>query len=421
MISIELANYIIAASLLVSLCVYVWFSKREGTFLNILTPVFIIEIPSNFLLPLAYIDLFGTGYTTYAYIYVYGTLALKSIAFVVGYAYRNRKDRPAPKAFAWTNRYFASLSVICLGVAAAIFSEVLFEFKDLIRDPREIYRLTRTGFGQQTFVSSTLADLAIVFILFSRRSWLAKTFVIAGAMGIIFLHGSKSGSLDVLFLLLLFQIYVTGRKISVVPAMVSSILIVTVIVVLFAVTMPLGDGPAEALEALSQYSDYTRNAMLVIDSHLPVQYGRLTLEANTYSLIPRVLMPSKPKNFGPFYLDDEFYPGTFDEDVGAPAFGVGVQYADFGYLAVIYVLLFAVFEGYLASVFVGRLKATKHPADFLVLIFLGGVSLFPLGAGWLLPEVLVLAVGIRYLSRFGVSDVFRRSGVKQGVVRATQT
>ncbi len=97
-------------------------------------------------------------------------------------------------------------------------------------------------------------------------------------------------------------------KLRLLPSLLAGIGLGFLLVLLFAATMALGEGPVEALEAVSQYSDYTRNAMLVIDSHFPLQYGRLTVESQTFSRIPRFLMPSKPKNFGAFYLVDQFFP-----------------------------------------------------------------------------------------------------------------
>jgi len=125
-------------------------------------------------------------------------------------------------------------------------------------------------------------------------------------------------------------------------------------------------------------------------------------------------MPGKPKNFGSFALAEEFFPGSFDKDAGSPAFGVGLQYADFGSWAVVYLAFVAAFRGWLARIFVNRLKVTKHPADFFVVVFLADVSVFPLGVGWLLPEALLVAVILRWASRIGAGKVYRER--RQGAV-----
>jgi O-antigen polymerase len=171
--------------------------------------------------------------------------------------------------------------------------------------------------------------------------------------------------------------------------------------------MSLGENAADALEAISKYSDYTRNAMLVIDSHYPLQHGRLTIDSNMLGIVPRQLMPGKPKNFGTFALAEEFYPEWFDSDRGSPAFGVGLQFADFGLLAIPYLGLMAALKGWLARIFVNRLKLTKHPADFFMVVFLADISVFPIGVGWLLPEAVLVCFVLRWASTVGAAKAYR--------------
>jgi hypothetical protein len=399
MILSDFASGVIIISLLISLGAYVWLSRREGTFVNILTPMFIIGVPAFYLLPLVYINVRDSGFSNYAYIYVYGTLAVESWTFVLAYILARRTVAPV-RGYGYRN--FTVISLMCLVFGCAIYVPVLLEFPEYLLDPREIYKLTRTGFGHETYVSCILAYLAIIFILFARRSWLTKTFVVVVASALLLLHGSKGQVLTAVLLLLLFQVYVRKRQITLLPALACCVVIAAIVVALFAMTMTLGETPAEAVEAIGEYSDTTRNAMLVIDSHLPLQYGRLTLEANVYGRIPRVLMPSKPKNFGMFYLAEEFYPEWFDSDTGSPDFGIGMQYADFGVLALVYLGLFSILRGWLAGIFVNRLKFTNHPADFFLVAFLAEISILPLGgAGWLLPEAILAAMLIRFVSRIG--------------------
>ncbi len=404
MVSREVALWVIAGSLAISVGCYLWLSRREGSFLNILTPSFVISIPAYYLLPLVFMKLFGgvfgAEYSAYAYLYVYATLAIESVAFVVAYAWTREKVVRLPLTLSY--RHFRPIAFLCLGLAVSVYLPVLLKFREYLGDPREIYRLTHTGFGMQTYVSSTLAFLAVVFILFTRRSRFEKGWVVAAAAGVLWLHGSKGQVLTLLFLLLLFQAYVKGKKVGLVRALAGGLAVAGIVLALFALTMKLGQSPVAALETISSYSDYTQNAMLVIDSRMPAQDGRLTLEANTYGLVPRALMPGKRKDFGTFYLAKKFYPAWYYGDTGSPAFGIGLQYADFGCFAALYLLLFSLLRGYLARVFVNRLRRTRHPADFVVMAFLAGVSVFPIGGvGWLFPEVIVLALLMRYLSRIG--------------------
>jgi len=404
MISPWLANTVLIVSLAVFVRAYLFVCKREGSYINILTPSFIISVPAYYLLPLVYTAWFGTEASPYAYIYIYVTLAVESVVFA--YFYTRPRTAIFRLPFAYAHNNFGRLGLAFLAFAMLLYAPVLLQFSDLILDPRRIYELTRTGFGANFYISSSLAYLAVILILFSKQSRVVKGFVVLVSAVVLSLHGSKGQVLSLLFLIIIFEIYVKGRRLKLVPALIVGAGLTIVAIGAFVATMSL-DGPLGALESISQYSDYTRNAMLVIDSNIPRQYGRLTLESNIVSLIPRALMPSKPKNFGPMYLDEQFYPESLDQDAGSPAFGVGVQYADFGVLAIVYLALFAALRGWLAYIFVRRLKLTRHPADFIMVAFLADITLFPIGAGWLLPETLLVAIFIRFASCIGADRVYR--------------
>jgi len=406
MISTELATTVIICSFLVSLGAYVWFSKREGTYLNLLVPSLVVSGPACYALPWIYAQLFGVEASRYAFVYVYVTLAAETIAFVFGYALAKERIVCLPFRFAYRN--FTRSSLTCLGIGLLIYVPILLEFREYLLDPRQIYAQTRTGYGTQFYISSILAYLAVILILFTKRSWVTKAAVITVATGLLLLHGSKGHVLNVILLLALFYVYGAGKRAGFFRTVIACSAIGLLVLLLFAGTMTLGDSSQEIIESISQYSDYTRNAMLVIDSHMPLQYGRLTMEANTLALVPRVLMPNKPKNFGSMRLDDEFYPDELDADAGAPAFGVGVQYADFGDFAILYVIFFSVLRGWLGRIFVNRLNFTHHPADFFMVVFLADVSLFPVGGlGWFLPGAFLMVIILRFTSAISGKTTYR--------------
>jgi hypothetical protein len=407
----------ISASLLTAILAYLLLSKHEGSSINILTPSFVMAIPAFYLLPLVYLKLFGAEGSTFAHFYVYSALAVELLAFVYAYTRTGDKVVRMPGVSSYSN--FGLVSLLCLSIGVLLYVPVLIQFREFIFDPRQIYTQTRTGFGIQGFISSTLAYIAVILILFSKRSKTVKVFTILLATGLLSLHGSKGQVLSVGLILLLYYVYGLGRQVTFARAMIVYVCMGMVVLSLFAVTMSLGENAADALEAISSYSDYTRNAMLVIDSHYPLQYGRITIESNTLGLVPRQLMPGKPKNFGTFALAEEFYPEWFDSDRGSPAFGVGAQYADFGSLAIVYLALCGLFRGWLARIFVNRLKTTHHPSDFFMVVFLADVGLFPIGTGWLLPEALCVALFLRFVSRIGARTVFQEIQRRTILVRPT--
>jgi hypothetical protein len=393
-------------SLIISLTAYVFVSRREGSYLNILTPAFLTTVPAYYLLPLFATHFFGTDATPYAYTYVYATLAAENVAFTYAYLRPTRRMIRLPLRYSYCN--FVSLSLISLGIAILMYVPILLEFPEYILDPRQIYEHTRVGFGFSYYVSSTLAYLSVILIQFSGSSrWLRWGVVLVSA-GLLSLHGSKGQVLSLFLLLALFEIYVNGRKVRLLTSLIVAGSLSLLVLLLFIASMVIERDPLEAVRTISEYSDYTRNAMLVIDSQFPLQYGRLTIEGHVYGRIPRLLMPDKPTNFGALYLDDQFFPESLDAEAGSPDFGIGVQYADFGFLAIVYLACFAMLRGWLARIFIRRLRGTQHPADFFMVAFLANVSLFPVGGvGWLLPEAFLVAVSIRFVSRIGSDAVYR--------------
>jgi len=402
MLSIYLVT---SASLVIVVLAYVALSKHEGSSINILTPTFVVAIPAYYLLPVAYLRLFGAEGSIYAHLCVYSALAIEPIAFAWAYMRTGYRVVRMPGVASYSN--FGLVSLLSLSLGILLYIPVLVQFREFIFDPRQIYAQTRTGFGMQAFLSSTLAYVAVILILFSKHSKTIKALTILLAIGLLSLHGSKGQVLSVISILLLYYVYVLRKKITFARSIIIYTCTGMAILLLFAATMSLGEDAGDALEVISKYSDYTRNAMLVIDTHYPLQYGRLTIESNTLGIVPRQLMPGKPKNFGTFALAEEFYPAWFDADTGSPAFGVGLQYADFGVLSILYLGLMAALKGWLARVFVNRLALTKHPADFFMVVFLADISVFPTGVGWLVPEALLVAAFLRLASSIGAGNVYR--------------
>jgi hypothetical protein len=82
----------------------------------------------------------------------------------------------------------------------------------------------------------------------------------------------------------------------------------------------------------------------------------------------------------------------------------------------VYLAFVAALRGWLARVFVNRLKMTKHPADLFLVIFLADISVFPTGVGWLLPEAILVAVFLRWASRIGAKKVYRERQQRTALV-----
>lgn len=404
MISLHSADAIILTSLAVQFLAYWLVARRDHSFLNILTPDCLIGIPASYILPAVYAHLFGTEGSLFAFVYVYATMAVEGLVFALVYVKQSKKKLRLPFGFA--HRNFGSLALVFLVLAFLLYLPILLEFPEFLLDPRQIYTHTRVGYGGTFFVSSMLAYTSIIFALFSKLSTWRKDALLAAALVVLSLHGSKGEVLEAFLLYALYEIYAKGRKVSLLYAAVAIFALGILIAGLFAATFNFS-GASESLESIVQYSTYTQNAMLVIDEKFPRQYGQLTLEGNLYALIPRAIFPEKPKTLGGLRLAEEYFPEAFDAEEGAPEFGIGIQYADFGVLAIVYLALFSALRGWLARIFVDRLRQTKHPGDFVMVAFLGGASIFPVGTGWLLPETFAVVFVVRFLSSMGSGPVYR--------------
>jgi len=402
--SLDFINIVLLGSLLVTILAYLKLSSIDGSYINVLLPSLVFTVPAYYFFPSIYMNIFGNNASPYAFAYIYSTLAVENVAFVYGYSRGRKQIVRLPIGWSYHNFVLISLTALIIGVL--LYLPILLQFRQDLLDPRRIYEQTRTGFGLQFYVSSFLAYIAIILILFAKTSRLTKGAVVAAALGLLLLHGSKGQVLSAVLLLILFHVYGAGKRVGLGRTLVAYSAIALVVIALFAGSMFLGDSLQEMLETISEYSDYTRNAMMVIDEHFPLQYGRLTIEANTIALIPRALIPNKRHNLGGLYLDEEFYPQKLDADAGAPAFGIGLQYADFGDLAVVYLGICSLLRGWLARVFVNRLNLTHHPADFFMVAFFADVGLFPVGSGWFLAGAILVALLLRRISTIGAERVY---------------
>jgi len=246
MISSGFADAVLLTSLVVSLVTYIWVSKQDGSYLNVLTPSLVIGIPGYYLLPMFFTHVFGTEATPYAYVYVYATIAAQNVAFAYAYTRPTRRLLRLPSRYSYGS--FDRFSFAFLALAVLMFAPILLQFPEYILDPRQLYSHTRTGFGVNFYISSTFAYLAVILILFSRRSRWIKGFVILVAAAVLSLHGSKGQVLSLVLLVALFAVYVGGRKLSFLPSLLTGMGLGGVLLLLFAATMTLGDSPTEALK-----------------------------------------------------------------------------------------------------------------------------------------------------------------------------
>lgn len=393
---------IITSSLILVLVTYMVVSLRVGNYLNVMTPLLFFQIPAFFVFELLYYLLAGSAGSLFAYTYCYATYAAGAIALAVGYLVV--PDIWVPILIKSPKLRVPGLPYVLLVIGGVLYLPILLKYPQYILNPREIYVLTRTGFGPEFFLSTFAIYVGLILLLFSgTRSRLAKLVFSIPALFVLYLHGSKGEFLFFFLILIYFSVfarqkrYSLGRMVQILGAV--SCLVLVMFIVNFSTTTALELG-----EDIAGYSDYTRNAMLVIDDpDLPLQFGRLTAEESLYALVPRVLFPDKPQAFGELWLAKRYFPARYESNAGAPAFGIGVLYADFGPFAIIVYAVTWLVCGMFMKVLVTRLRRRPDAASFFMLLVLLDVPLIPAGTAipFLFYYFCAIVVGIFSRDRAG--------------------
>ena len=390
---------IILSSLAVVILTYLYISLREHNYVNVLTPFVLLGVPSWYLLELAYGALAGFDGSVFAYFYCYLTYAMGVVGTAVGYLVTPAK--PLSIFVKFPKVRVPGLAFIFLGFALLLYAPILIRFPHLLVSPRQIYELTRSGFGIQFFLSSFAVYLGFVFLLFSSslRRPAAYMFLLV-SLAVLYLHGSKGQVLFFFLIGLYFFVFVKGWRFGLQRLIVLGTVVSVMVIGLFYVTFS-ESAKADLAISIAGYADYTRNAAMVIDDDaLDPQMGRLTLEGRLYTIVPRALVPDKPNDYGAFWLVKRYFPGRFDLGTGAPDMGLGVQYADFGILTVVYCTFWAVLTGFAMKVLVTRLKHDPDAGSFMLLLVLMQVPLIPTGGGGVpLVVYFVIAHFVKSLGR----------------------
>lgn len=388
--------YIISFALVLHLAAYSLFSIKTKSWLNIMTPTLLLSLPAMYLFELMHVYVDYESGSDLGYLIVYLLYTLPIVAFVLAYLY----IRPLPFAtrIASVGKNTTVISLAFLVVAVLMYLPIMLQFSSDLFNPRAIYTATRTGFGTSYYGSIVASYIFLILALFNGTwSWRGKALALLFCMIFAYLHGSKGQMLTVIFLAMLYRIVTsTGRVKFWVMALLATVFGALGVVIFYSMTQ--GIDPEQLLMVMANYSDYNRNAVMLIDSDRYLQWGRIFFEDNLFSRIPRALYPDKPKDFGSFSLALEYFPSSFYRDEGVPSFGLGVMYADFGILAVVMNTLWGIFSGIVSRTLMARLRLYRSPADFVLLCFFSGVILIPIGAGNLLPEHFVLACMVYWIA-----------------------
>ncbi len=398
--------FIVFISLFSLICwtiLYLYLSRRESSYVNILTPSLFVIVPTYFIFEILHVLLMPGKENPVTYAYIYMSYFSMYFFLVIGYIFviKKKYTTPANWYFKKNNyRYFWISLVFCVA-GFMVYLPILIEYSSYLLNPRYIYEKTRTGYGVYFFMSLMCTQLSIILGFYIKKWWF-HFGVTSFNVILLILHGNKTPILAMIMAYLLYRVYVLKKSLSF-KFMFSVAAFVSVIISLFFYLTFSGD--ENFLVKMANYSDYTRNSALVIDSDYESRNGILMLEAQLYSRIPRAIYPDKTLDFGYYRLVKEFYPGRFNNNEGMPSFGYGEYYADFGVLTIFVVSFLFFLKGMLIGFFRNRLIIDCSVYYFLPFIFLCGIDLIPLGTGWLFFEHVFLAVILFLVIKTKVSNV----------------
>lgn len=379
---------------------YYFVSKIEKSSINFLTPALFTFFPTCYFFEFIYVCVAKNSLSLAGYVYFFSLYSIAFFSLTIGYLFSvfnnlvivHRSSLLGLSQLKIT-RCYIFLLVISTLLGFILYLPILIEFKEFIMNPRRIYELTRTGYGVPFFLSNLFSLLSIMFCFYTYKyfKWTTAVLFIVSTI-IIYLHGSKTAILSIFFIFVLYNGAVKHKSYNLIYVLSFVFIIASVMFFFFWFTFNIE--PAQVFLAMAGYSDYTRNAIVLYERNYDFQMGRLLFETEFFSRIPRVMFPQKPDDFGYLELAKTIFPDAFYLNQGAPSFGFGNYYADFGYLTHAFILVIYSLKGVLIGVFRNQLKKDSGVYFFIPFIFLSGVELLTLGTGWLFFEHVFLSAFI---------------------------
>ncbi len=393
---------LIVLSFVIILAVYVYISIREKSFINVYTPQLAIFLPANYILVYIFntyksIDIeYSIGFV---YVYVSYLLFFTISMIVYTFEYKIRAINLPSIQFLVHSDKLKVFSIFFFFLSIIIYLPILYEYKEYLLHPREIYTHTRNGGGIYYFSSIFFMNIAFILSLFAFKKYF---FIFLFFLILAFLHGSKGVIIWGGLVYLLFQVYFLNKKFSLIKSIAFIIIFVLMMFGVFLTTFTDASSVSDLILKMASYSDYTRNAIKLIDNY--DEYfshywnGQLLLEDNIYNKLPRILYEDKPRAFGSLRLAASMYPEWFSKNVGDASFGlVGRPFADFGYLSIFYLIVLATLQGFFLKICVQLFKRTQNIFYFIMLLFFSGLGLISLGLGYLFVTHLFIAFALTYL------------------------
>ncbi|MGN6527487.1 MAG: hypothetical protein ACTHL8_13955 [Burkholderiaceae bacterium] len=375
---------------LLTAALYAVYSRGERSALNAITGMTVLKCITEFGLEPIACNLGIFDYRPWTFFQLYLASFVAYAALVAGALRSRRRGR----VIARTHEVPAFMAWTCLLLAFLLYLPIFIEFRSSLLDPRYIYEQTRTGYGIQFFGSALLSNCSLVLFLLSRRRFHLPFLVLL--IGFTLSKGSKGQVLTDILIYAIWAVYVLRRRYDFRRTLAGAAAVSAILAGVFVLNYRGEIG--SLVLTVASYSDYNRNAALILeDRSAPLYYGRLSFENVVYSKIPRALWADKPKDFGEFILAENYFPDLFALDQGAPSFGIGVYFADFGSFAYLAIAAVYFFTGRMLRHFIRSCERRPKVFSFMMLLFFADVTLIPVGVGYFLLEHLLLAAIVQQL------------------------
>jgi hypothetical protein len=246
----------------------------------------------------------------------------------VRYTYNNRKLRVI-------STFFILLALFCFAILAFRSGGVI----SWLLDPRHSYITKRTGNGIFYALSLNFLMLSFFLRLISTKK-IFKIFIYSFIIYIplSFFLGSK-GPMIAITICTIAYTAVFNRRAATLLILAAPILLIPLIYLSFANESIFG-----LVISIGKYFDYYANASLYYEDYLLGKhklYEGKILMSSFWSMIPRLVIDTKPTIYGILHIVEYYYPGG-PASGNTPAFGALVyEHADFGIPGVLVLSFFS--------------------------------------------------------------------------------
>lgn len=230
------------------------------------------------------------------------------------------------------------LIILCVGLTLPLLP-ILLKYGISFRGLRQFYEyVVFSSFSSIYAIVKILLSCLIAIYFIKERRISLKIIVLAF---ILVFSGSKMAIFS--SFLLLGTLWEQYRKMNYKLLSISALLL-CIAMVFYHATQNTAKNVDAVQGAMSYFDVYRQQTMaleMLTEDKIPYFYGKIYV-SSYYTVIPRLIWPDKPKDFGFALLNYKIYP-AYSADGYMPSFGLGYVFADFGYFSLILAGLLAGF------------------------------------------------------------------------------